>query len=819
MSSSQRKNLTTESTSKGAGATVIGDTLVLPPDCDELILAITADSSISGAVDAILEVSADGINWAPAKTSTGASGGGVAARISVDNVDNQIDLNIVNTPALDAAQYTDVCRVSFAGATEAIDAEYTLTLSGTDASLYRLNNVTSGDVSAPVTAQFEDDVVLETASTFAYTTSGYEHDVTITVSEDSGLTTDKVDLNIKRVLPATLTNGTVADMEGDSADGTDTCTLTPGGGPSTPVAATYSLAITGTDAAYYRIHNTTTGDKSDDGAPLKTLSGIALGDSIVLEADELFNFSEATTHSVTVTNTESIKGETASVNLTITVNAIATFTNAKYVDFSDGTDDQYVEMGVKADWDDSDSFFLKRQTDKWTISWWMKHSTINTSSWWGGVEIIFNLMENINKGFFIIERSSQFQLYFRKGSGNTAHIKWSSAGWNDGNWHHYTLTWDGPGATTAGAASADAYAKLYRNGSLQTQDTYVYSGDFLATNEEDTVTNNFRLGNNSFDYSSHTNKVASYDEIAIWKTDLSASQVATVYNSGTPNDISSIESSNLKRYYRFETLKGWDLPSVSANAFIKMGTQSDFDNSGDGFNFRRGTDDFSISFWMKHSTINSGTTRHIIFSYGASDGASGFHLRERSSNFQFVYSWHTTGLGIYAYPKWVSTGWNDSNWHHYVVTVKASTISTSNFTTNIKLYRDGSLVSVASGTSGGDVFATDDVEDNLTTEHFRFGTDLNTANDNKVTSYKEIAIWKTELTSSNVTTLYNSGVPYGDDTTSLEASNLKRFYKGDTTDAAGNFTAVVGSDVGLISEDTKGNFDGTLGTDPTIEDY
>ena len=42
------------------------------------------------------------------------------------------------------------------------------------------------------------------------------------------------------------------------------------------------------------------------------------------------------------------------------------------------------------------------------------------------------------------------------------------------------------------------------------------------------------------------------NDIAIWKTDLSATQINTIYNSGQPNDISSIESSSLKRYYKFD---------------------------------------------------------------------------------------------------------------------------------------------------------------------------------------------------------------------------------------------------------------------------
>ncbi|QDP61677.1 MAG: putative concanavalin A-like lectin/glucanases superfamily protein [Prokaryotic dsDNA virus sp.] len=550
MSSSHKKNLTVgATTTKGAGAAIIGDTIVLPPDSEELLLAITADDSISGDVKATLEVSADGVNWTEAQTSTGAAGGGIPARISIDNVDNQISNNIVNTPVLDAAQYTDVCRVSFAGSLEAIDAEYSLTLSGDDAANYRLNNVTSGDVSAPVTAQFEDDVVLETASTFAFTTTGYNHDVTITVVEDGASSTDTVNLNCTRTVPATLSNGSVAVLEGDSADGTDVSTLTPGGGPT---GCTYSLAITGTDAAYYRIHNTTAGTKSDDSAPLKTLSGIASGNSIVLETDELFNFSEATTHSITITNTESSTGNTASVNLTITVNAVVSFSNNKYLYFDTVETDQFLTTGTQSDYDDSDSFWFRRRTDKWTISFWYKSTSTATStifaSGYGSGSTPGILWYNGGSG-------SLSEFYFWSTNGKHGRFRWSHIGsLFDGNWHHIAITWDGPGAVTAGQANANDYLKIYDNGSAITT-AYTAVGTWLdADDETSNTTTHFAFGDNG----SIANQVMSVDDIAIWKTDLSASQISTIYNSGTPNSVATIEASNLKRYYLFEDSDGTD---------------------------------------------------------------------------------------------------------------------------------------------------------------------------------------------------------------------------------------------------------------------
>ena len=81
MSSSHKRELTITTTSKSGVATVTGDTITIPPDCADLVLAVTTDDSVSGAVNAILEVSVDGENWAEAKTRTGGSAG-VPAQIA-----------------------------------------------------------------------------------------------------------------------------------------------------------------------------------------------------------------------------------------------------------------------------------------------------------------------------------------------------------------------------------------------------------------------------------------------------------------------------------------------------------------------------------------------------------------------------------------------------------------------------------------------------------------------------------------------------------------------------------------------------------------
>ena len=69
MSSNDKRYLTTKgTTSKQVGSenTVIGDIVTLPPDSDDVIFTTICDDSISGTVDAELEMSNDKENWCPA---------------------------------------------------------------------------------------------------------------------------------------------------------------------------------------------------------------------------------------------------------------------------------------------------------------------------------------------------------------------------------------------------------------------------------------------------------------------------------------------------------------------------------------------------------------------------------------------------------------------------------------------------------------------------------------------------------------------------------------------------------------------------------
>ena len=92
-----------------------------------------------------------------------------------------------------------------------------------------------------------------------------------------------------------------------------------------------------------------------------------------------------------------------------------------------------------------------------------------------------------------------------------------------GQWIHVVMTYDG--------SSSSSGIKLYLNGSLlgSSNDS---NGSYTAMHNTTSV---FRLGNLAGNYAD-----GNIDETAVFNSELSQSDVTSIYNSGVPNDISSL---------------------------------------------------------------------------------------------------------------------------------------------------------------------------------------------------------------------------------------------------------------------------------------
>lgn len=179
----------------------------------------------------------------------------------------------------------------------------------------------------------------------------------------------------------------------------------------------------------------------------------------------------------------------------------------------DGSDD-YIEI--------SDKFDFIQQSCVFTVSAWLKLDNVNANALQGFVS---NNYTSSSYGLYLFYdnrsvtgSSKDLRVLFSANSVNTDIIV--ANGITDTNWHHYAVTCTASGGTLA----------LYVDGSLVDSTT-------APTTTTNTANGNLRFG-------SATNNSAHFDglidEVAVFNTALSASDVTDIYNGGVPKDISSL---------------------------------------------------------------------------------------------------------------------------------------------------------------------------------------------------------------------------------------------------------------------------------------
>ena len=194
-------------------------------------------------------------------------------------------------------------------------------------------------------------------------------------------------------------------------------------------------------------------------------------------------------------------------NLTGT-GATPSFANTKSI-LLNGIDD-YVNMG-------SPSNLRFNRSDSFSFSSWVKVSVTGNNT------ILSNQRAPSTnyRGYYFAVQSNKLALVFRSTLSDRLIFNGSSnllIGWN-----HVAFTYDGTASTSSG--------QFYINGNL---DTTTGSGTLTATAESFDVlylgcrsaADNFFGGN--------------IDEVSVFNSELSASDITTIYNGGVPNDISSL---------------------------------------------------------------------------------------------------------------------------------------------------------------------------------------------------------------------------------------------------------------------------------------
>ena len=183
------------------------------------------------------------------------------------------------------------------------------------------------------------------------------------------------------------------------------------------------------------------------------------------------------------------------------------FSNTKSIVF-DGVDD-YVSTGYSYD---------ATVTPNFSMSFWMKSTSAGAFIHPIGIKTNGGKQESSP----IMMHSQKLLIQDRTG------WNWGSAIINDGNWHNIIMTAAYGGNTTVGTA-----LNIYLDGNL-TPD--------LSSTTMDNGTNSYLDGDL---FMGNFNGASDYfpgniDEVAVWETILSSSDITAIYNSGTPQDLTSL---------------------------------------------------------------------------------------------------------------------------------------------------------------------------------------------------------------------------------------------------------------------------------------
>jgi len=201
------------------------------------------------------------------------------------------------------------------------------------------------------------------------------------------------------------------------------------------------------------------------------------------------------------------------------------------------------------------------------------------------------------------------------------------------------------------------------------------------------------------------------------------------------------------------------------------------------FQFER-TDVFSFSIWFKTSTPSRTLISKKLL--GASDPGYQIHMHSGGK-----IEFHLVGSGGGEIDVESPSGFDDGVWHNTVVTYDGSSTAAG-----VSIYIDGVSQSIS-------ITVDTLVASTLNSEQLRIGT-LAASTEPWDGNLDEFSVWDKELTSGEVTEIYNAGVPM-DLNKHSAAANLVAFYRNGDNDVFPTLTDNKGSNNGTMTNMEAGD--------------
>jgi|SaaInlV_125m_DNA_1040241.scaffolds.fasta_scaffold00245_16 hypothetical protein len=368
---------------------------------------------------------------------------------------------------------------------------------------------------------------------------------------------------------------------------------------------------------------------------------------------------------------------------------------------------------------------------------------------------VFNILEGSNWKFGI--NTYNYQLRFNVNPG-VAYIASLQNITSTNTWFHYAGVFDG-----SGASDTDRL-KLYINGQPQ---TVTYSITTPTSFPTLLSTADISIGGSLAPFNGMTGKASN---IQLWDTNLSSTEIETLYNNGSPYTGTQPQNSNLQGWWKLNasatydsSTTTWTIPDDSTNS--NDGTSSgmtqanlvqsdlsftsgyspyalDFDAASsdliqinNGSSLTNGFSELTVSIWANFS---SNLSQQQIISKDDTSQRS-WILRKLSSGVNFLVS--TDGTSASQTLFYPSSSITIGKWYHFVGIYDGS---------KLLLYVDGVLIDDSVSLTGSLPSTTSGLFIGS------YGFNNNTTFDG---SLSNASIWNTALTSAQVTEIYNEGVP------------------------------------------------------------